>query len=31
MHEMEWEYARTFAIDQKKFDDIWKKNYGAKK
>jgi diphthine synthase len=31
MHEMEWEYARTFAIDQEKFDGIWKKNYGTKK
>ena len=29
MHEMEWEYVREFAVDQKKFDEVWKKGYGS--
>jgi diphthine methyl ester synthase len=29
MHEMEWEYARGFAIDQSRFDRIWKANYAG--
>lgn len=30
MHEMEWEYVREFAVDQKKFDEIWKRDYAGK-
>ena len=29
MHEMEWEYVREFAVDQTKFDEVWKKGYGS--
>jgi diphthine methyl ester synthase len=29
MHEMEWEYVRGFAIDQRKFDRIWKADYAG--
>lgn len=29
MHEMEWEYVREFAVDQERFDEIWKRDYGA--
>jgi len=29
MHEMEWEYVREFAVDQAKFDEIWKRDYGT--
>nr|POE48072.1 diphthine methyl ester synthase [Quercus suber] len=29
MHEMEWEYVRGFAIDQAKFDEIWKREYAG--
>ena len=29
MHELEWEYVRGFAMDQKKFDDVWKQSYKA--
>lgn len=31
MHEIEWEYARLFAVDQDKFDRIWKASYGDKR
>jgi len=31
MHEMEWEYARLFAVDQSKFDRIWKQSYGERR
>ena len=27
MHEMEWEFVREFAVDQAKFDEIWKRDY----
>ena len=27
MHEIEWEYARGFAIDEQKWDEIWKLDY----
>ena len=30
MHEMEWEYVRGFAVDQAKFDRIWKADYSGK-
>ena len=30
MHEMEWEYVREFAIDQVRFDRIWKADYAGK-
>lgn len=30
MHEMEWEFVRDFAVDQRKFDDIWKRDYAGK-
>ncbi|EMC96031.1 hypothetical protein BAUCODRAFT_109835 [Baudoinia panamericana UAMH 10762] len=30
MHDMEWEYVREFAIDQAKFDSIWKAEYAGK-
>ena len=30
MHEMEWEYVREFAVDQGKFDEVWKKAYAGK-
>lgn len=30
MHEMEWEYVREFAVDQEKFDRIWKADYAGK-
>lgn len=30
MHEMEWEYAREFAIDKEGFDRIWKRDYAGK-
>nr|POF13467.1 diphthine methyl ester synthase [Quercus suber] len=30
MHEMEWEYVREFAVDQAKFDEIWKRDYAGK-
>lgn len=30
MHEMEWEFARGYAVDQDKFDRIWKKDYAGK-
>ncbi|KAF2173627.1 hypothetical protein M409DRAFT_61958 [Zasmidium cellare ATCC 36951] len=30
MHEMEWEYAREFAIDREGFDRIWKRDYAGK-
>ena len=30
MHEMEWEYVREFAVDQTKFDRIWKADYAGK-
>lgn len=30
MHEMEWEYIREFAVDQTKFDEIWKRDYHGK-
>ena len=29
MHEMEWEYVRGFAVDQAKFDSIWKRDYAG--
>lgn len=29
MHEMEWEYVRGFAVDQKKFDRVWKETNKA--
>jgi diphthine methyl ester synthase len=29
MHEMEWEYVRGFALDQERFDAIWKKQYAG--
>lgn len=29
MHEMEWEYMRGFAVDQQKFDEIWRKTYAT--
>ncbi|RMY71507.1 hypothetical protein D0863_05109 [Hortaea werneckii] len=29
MHELEWEYVRGFAMDQKKFDEVWKQSYKA--
>lgn len=29
-HEMEWEYLRGFAIDTRKFDEIWRRNYAVK-
>ncbi|KAK5114444.1 diphthine synthase [Meristemomyces frigidus] len=29
MHEMEWEYVRGFAVDESKFDRIWKAHYGG--
>lgn len=29
MHEMEWEYVRGFAVDQRKFDEVWKREYGS--
>ena len=31
MHEMEWEYVREFAVEQKDFDEIWKKDYAEKR
>ncbi|KJY00250.1 diphthine synthase like protein [Zymoseptoria brevis] len=31
MHEMEWEFARGYAVDQAKFDEIWKRDYGIQK
>lgn len=30
MHEMEWEFVREFAVDQKKFDEIWKRDYAGR-
>ena len=30
MHEMEWEFVRDFAVDQVKFDAIWKRDYSGK-
>ncbi|KAK4497977.1 hypothetical protein PRZ48_010633 [Zasmidium cellare] len=30
MHEMEWEYAREFAVDREGFDRIWKRDYAGK-
>jgi diphthine synthase len=30
MHEMEWEFARGFAVDVEKFDRIWKRDYAGK-
>ena len=30
MHEMEWEYVREFAVDQGRFDEIWKREYAGK-
>lgn len=30
MHEMEWEFARGYAVDQEKFDRIWKRDYAGK-
>lgn len=30
MHEMEWEYVRGFAKDEKKFDEVWKRDYAGK-
>jgi len=27
MHEMEWEFVREFAVDQARFDEIWKRDY----
>ncbi|KAK5692198.1 diphthine synthase [Elasticomyces elasticus] len=30
MHEMEWEYVREFAVDQEKFDRVWKAEYEGK-
>ncbi|KAK3623544.1 diphthine synthase [Elasticomyces elasticus] len=30
MHEMEWEYVREFAVDQAKFDRVWKAEYEGK-
>ncbi|KAK4556040.1 diphthine synthase [Recurvomyces mirabilis] len=30
MHEMEWEYVRGFAVDEEKFDRLWKANYAGK-
>jgi len=30
MHEMEWEYVRGFAVNQEKFDRIWKADYAGK-
>lgn len=30
MHEMEWEFVREFAVDQEKFDRIWKRDYAGK-
>ncbi|KAK4613398.1 Diphthine methyl ester synthase [Fulvia fulva] len=30
MHEMEWEFAREFAVDKEKFDEIWKRDYVGK-
>lgn len=30
MHEMEWEFVRDFAVDQSKFDDLWKRDYSGK-
>jgi diphthine synthase len=30
MHEMEWEYIREFAVNQDKFDEIWKRDYAGK-
>lgn len=29
MHEMEWEYVREFAMNQKKFDEVWKRDYAG--
>ena len=29
MHEMEWLYAREFALDQDKLDQIWKRDYAS--
>jgi diphthine methyl ester synthase len=29
MHEMEWEYAREFAVDRTRFDELWKRSYAA--
>ncbi|KAL9062377.1 MAG: hypothetical protein Q9157_008974 [Trypethelium eluteriae] len=30
MHEMEWEFVREYAVDQGKFDEIWKREYARK-
>ena len=30
MHEMEWEYVRGFALEQEKFDEVWKRDYAEK-
>lgn len=30
MHEMEWEFVRDFAVDPRKFDEIWKRDYAGK-
>ena len=30
MHEMEWEFVREYAMDQTKFDRIWKSEYAGK-
>ncbi|KAK3709931.1 diphthine synthase [Vermiconidia calcicola] len=30
MHDMEWEYVRGFAVDQKRFDEVWQRNYSGK-
>ena len=30
MHEMEWEFVRGFALDQEKFDTVWKRDYHGK-
>lgn len=30
MHEMEWEYVRGFAVDNERFDAIWKRDYAGK-
>jgi diphthine synthase len=30
MHEMEWEFVRGFAVDQKHFDEVWKRNYAGR-
>ncbi|KAK4955311.1 diphthine synthase [Elasticomyces elasticus] len=30
MHDLEWEYVREFAVDQRKFDRVWKAEYEGK-